>query len=88
MEHLRGIEFGRVGPHPTDILIGLNHVNLHYSYRDIHGNPGESISRLTPLGWTCISGSNGRTLQTNFGRMYFIHGQSTTDEIAPVLHKF
>ena len=43
---------------------------------------------LTPLGWTCISGSNGRTLQTNFGRTYFTHGQSITDEIAPILHKF
>ena len=88
-EHLRGIEFWRVGPRPiVDILIGLDHVDLHYSYRDIRGNPGEPIARLTPLGWTCISGSNGKTLQTNFGRMYLTHGQSTTDEIAPILQKF
>ena len=88
-EHLRGIEFWRVGPRPiVDILIGLDHVDLHYSYRDIRGNPGEPIARLTPLGWTCISGSNGKTLQTNFGRTYLTHGQSTTDEIAPILQKF
>ena len=81
--------FGGLAPRPVvDILIGLDHVVLHYSYRDIHGNPGEPIARLTPLDWTCISGSNGGTLQTNFGRMYFTHGQSTTDEIAPILHKF
>ena len=88
-EHLHGIQFQRVGPHPiVEILIGLDHVDLHYSYRDIRGNPGEPIATLTPLGWTCISGSNGGTVQTNFGRMYFTHGQSTTDEIAPILHKF
>ena len=88
-EHLHGIRFWRVGPRPiVDILIGLDHVDLHYSYRDIRGNPDEPIARLTPLGWTCISGSNGRTLQTYFGRMYFTHGHSTIDKIAPILHKF
>ena len=89
MGTLHGIEFWRVGPRPiVDIIIGLDHVDLHYSYRDIRGNPGEPIARSAPLGWTCISGSNGRTLQTNFGRTYFTHGQSTTDEIALIRHKF
>ena len=87
-EHLRGIEFWRVGPRPiVDILIGLNHV-ICIILTDTCGNPGEPIARLTPLGWTCISGSNSGTLQTNFGRMYFIHGHSTTDEIVLILHRF
>ena len=86
---MRGIKFWRVGPSPiVDIPIGLDHVDLRHSYRDICGNPGEPIARLTPLGWTCISGYNGGTLQTNFGRTYFTHGQPITDEIAPILHKF
>ena len=65
-----------IGPRPIlDILIGLDHVDLHYSYRDIRGKPGEPIARLTPLGCTCISGSNGGALQTNVERTYFTHGQ-------------
>ena len=49
-EHLHGIEFWRVSPRPiVDILIGLDHVDLHYSYRDIRGNHEEPIARLTPL---------------------------------------
>ena len=88
-EHLCGIEFWRVDPRPiADICIGLDHVNLYYSYRDIRGNPGEPIARLTPMGWNCISGSSGETLQTNFGRTYFTHGHSTRDEIAPKLYTF
>ena len=50
-ERLRVIEFWRVGPCPVvDILIGIDHVHLHYSHRDIRGNPGEPIAKLTPLG--------------------------------------
>ena len=53
LEHLRSIGFWRVDPRPiVDIPIGLDYVDLHYSYRDIRGNPGEPIARLTPLSWT------------------------------------
>ena len=62
-------------------------MDLHYSDKDIRGNPGEHFARLTPLGWTYISGSDDGTLQTNFGRTYFTHGHSATDEIAPIHYK-
>ena len=58
-EHLTGIQFPNLGQRPTvDVLIGLDYSDLHYSYRDIRGNPGEPIARLTPLSWTCIGNPN------------------------------
>ena len=38
----------------VDVLIGQDHINLHYSRCDVKGHPGEPIARLGPLGWTCI----------------------------------
>ena len=53
--HLQGIPFPRLGRQTTvDILIGIDHADLHYSIRDVRGQHGEPIARLTPLGWTCI----------------------------------
>ena len=53
--HLRGIQFPKPGPHPlVDILIGVDHVDLHYSFKVVKGRPGEPVARLTPLGWTCV----------------------------------
>ena len=53
--HLRGIQFPKPGSHPlVDILIGVDHVDLHYSFKDVKGRPGEPVARLTPLGWTCV----------------------------------
>ena len=53
--HLKGIQFSKPGPQPlVDILIGLVHVGLHYSFKDVKGRPGEPVARLTPLGWTCV----------------------------------
>ncbi|XP_070560350.1 uncharacterized protein [Ptychodera flava] len=65
--------------------------DLHYSYRDVRGQTGEPIARLTPLGWTCIgnpNGNQGRTIQTNFVRTYFTHGESTLKDINVTLRKF
>ena len=36
------------------ILIGIDCLDLHYSYEDVQGFPGDPISRHTPLGWSCI----------------------------------
>ena len=53
--HLRCLEFPKLGPRPTvDVLIGLDCADLHYSFQDIQGAPGQPVARLTPLGWTCI----------------------------------
>ena len=33
-------------------MIGIDYAELHFSIRDVHGQPGEPVARLTPLGWT------------------------------------
>ena len=36
------------------MLIGIDYAELQFSIRDVRGQPGEPVARLTPLGWTCI----------------------------------
>ena len=91
--HLRGIQFPKPGPHPlVDILIGVDHVDLHYSFKDVKGRLGEPVARLTPLGWTCMgSASTQRSgcLQTNFTHTYFVREQQeNSDEISNLLRRF
>ena len=38
----------------VDILIGINGAELQTALKEVRGQPGEPIARLTPLGWTCI----------------------------------
>ena len=38
----------------VDVLIGQDHIDLHYSRCDVKGQLGETIVRLGQLGWTCI----------------------------------
>ena len=68
--HLKGIKFPRCGSRPiTDVLIGTDYADLHFSHKDVRGNPGESIAWLTPLGWTCVGNPNSRqtsSFHTNF----------------------
>ena len=91
--HLRGIQFPKPGPQPpVDILIGVVHVHLHYSFKDVKGRPGEPVARLTPLGWTCVgTASTQRSggLQTNFTHTYFVREQQeNSDEISNLLQRF
>ena len=45
--HLTGIQFPKPGPHPlVDILIGVDHVDLNYSFKDVKGRPGEPVAIL------------------------------------------
>lgn len=54
-DHLKEIQFPKLSSRPIiDLLIGTDYSDLHYSLRDIKGQPGEPIARLTQLGWTCI----------------------------------
>ena len=54
-DHLGGVSFPQVNSrNKFDMLIGVDYPHFHFSLRDIKGTPGESIARLTPLGWTCI----------------------------------
>ena len=61
--HLKEMQFPNPGIRPiVDLLIGLDYAELHYSFKDVRGQPGEPVARLTPLGWTCtgtVSGLRG-----------------------------
>ena len=77
---------------PSDILIGVDHVDLHYSFKDVKGRPGEPVARLTPLGWTCVGPASTQRsggLQTNFTHTYFVREQQeNSDEISNLLRRF
>ena len=74
--HLKGIQLPDPGKGPiVDLLIGVDYAELHYSFKDVRGQPGEPVARLTPLGWTCtgtVSGLTGGDLQSNFMQTYFV----------------
>ena len=82
--HLRGIQFPKPGPHPlVDILIGVDHVDLHYSFKDVKGRLCEPVPRLTPLGWTCVAPASTQRsggLQTNFTHTYFVREQQENSD--------
>ena len=64
----------------VDVLIGLDCADLHFSFKDVRGKPGQPVARLMPLGWTCIGAMEGQSqdnIRTNFVRTYFI--TSATD---------
>ena len=65
--------------------------DLHFSFQDIRGAPGQLVARLTPLGWTCI-GALGNSKQininTNFAHNYFSAGQTYMEKINLMLQKF
>ena len=44
-EHLKTLDFPDPGPRPiVDLLIVIDYSDLHYSYHDIKGKPGEPIA--------------------------------------------
>ena len=68
--HLKGIQFPNPGIRPiVDLLIAIDYADLHYSFKDVRGQPGEPVARLTPLGWTCtgtVSGLRRGDYQSSF----------------------
>ena len=71
------------------MLIGIDYAELHFSIRDVRGQPGEPVGRLTPLGWTCIGSpklKEDSVQQTNFNMAYFVRQQEK--ELNSVLQKF
>ena len=81
-----------MGPRPiVDLLIGLDCADLHYSFKDVRGTPGQPIARLTPLGWTCIGALSDVYLsdpKTHFARTYFASDQVTMEDVNVVLRQF
>ena len=88
---LRCLEIPKLGPRPTvDVLIGLDCADLHYSFQDIQGAPGQPVAWLTPLGWTCIGpvvNSKQININTNFAHTYFSVGQTDMEKINSMLQK-
>ena len=83
-KHLRGINFPMIGRNETvDMLIGIDHADLIYSIREVRGDFGEPIARLTPLGWTCIGG-----LSNNRNRNHFAFWAKGTDRLDQLLNRY
>ena len=89
-KHLKGINFPNLGLRPiVDMLIGIDYAKLHHSIKDIRGQPGEPVVRLTPLGWTCIGVADvvdGSLPCTNLNMTYFVYPQGK--ELTSVLQTF
>ena len=90
--HLKGIQFPNPGIRPiVDLLIGVDYAELHYSFKDVRGQPGEPVARLMPLGWTCtgtVSGLRGGDYQSSFAHTYLVREHSDADEISGLLRQF
>ena len=74
--HLRVCKFPEPPADPiVDVLIGQDHVDLHFSKCDVRGNSGEPIARLGPLGWSCVGPPEGKTIignnRTNLACTFF-----------------
>ena len=73
-KHLQGIEFPQVGPRTTvDLFIRVDQPDLLYSLKDVKGRPGEPITRLTPLGWTCIGNPDGKAERIHANFTFFLN---------------
>ena len=67
-EHLKGIAFPQpVQPNKVDLLIGLDCADIHCSLRDVTGEAGSPIARLTPFGWTCVGPITAHPQTADYG---------------------
>ena len=76
----------------VDVLIGQDHIDLHYSRCDVKGKPGEPMARLGPLGWSCIGYperkvERGEVVRTKFAYTFFTRPR-VFDEINHSLRRF
>jgi len=84
-EHLQGIAFPSVTKKSkVDLLIGIDYSDLHMSLREIKGESGDPIARLTPLGWTCV----GPTSQQNVKDDSFVSFFASDRELDVTLQQF
>ena len=90
-DHLKQIQFPKLSSRPViDLLIGTDYSDLHYSLRDIKGQPGEPIARLTPLGWTCNGSPEDSHIEgqeTHFST-FFSQDREQMNEVNDTLRSF
>ncbi|XP_065190905.1 uncharacterized protein LOC135821835 [Sycon ciliatum] len=69
--HLLDIPFEQPATRQIDMLIGLDHAELHYSLEEVRGDQGEPVARRTALGWTCVGPVSGSSdhHRTHFSRV-------------------
>ena len=87
--YLSSIKFPRPAKSPIiDMLIGLDYSQLHLSLKELTGDPGDPMARLTPLGWTCVGQVNEKSeITSRSSRAYLITSDSLA-EIETTLKKF
>ncbi|XP_067676275.1 uncharacterized protein [Haliotis asinina] len=73
------------GQSKSDLLIGMDYLELHRSYQDIIGKEGDPIARLTPLGWTCVGRIPGFRDVRHSAGTYFTDKRET--ELSSMLQK-
>ena len=66
------------------MLIGVDYPNFYFSLKDIRGIPGQSIARLTSLGWTCIGNSNNTTTNWHQNQYTRTDFSSTNDKLGKI----
>ena len=92
--HLKHINFPDSGLRPiVDLLIGIDYLDLHCSYKEVRGQEGEPIARRTPLGWTCVGCPEGKNIpdaHTNFSMttLFTASRRSDVNEINSTMKKF
>ena len=78
-KHRQGVNFPNPGPRPMiGKLIVIDYAKLHFSIRDVCGQPGEPVAWLTSSGLTCIGSpelTECSVQQTNLNIAYFVHQQ-------------
>jgi len=78
-DHLKGMPFPKVVDRQIiDVLIGSDTSDLHLSLQDVHGDPGDPIASLTPLGWTCV-GRTEPNIEDACPQTYFSQTEVLTD---------
>ena len=81
---MQDIEFPQVGPRTTvDLFIRVDQPDLLYSLKDVKGRPGEPITRLTPLGWTCIGNPDGKAERIHANFTFFLND---SDKLSSLVH--
>ncbi|XP_033116625.1 uncharacterized protein LOC117116658 [Anneissia japonica] len=89
-DHLKGIEFPVINTkrQVVDILIGVDHPQLHTALEERHGKPGEPIARRTPLGWTCVGRVNKASRATLLHAKTYKSNVLSLQETEEVMRKF
>ena len=63
----------------------MDQADLLYSLKDMKGQPGEPIARLTPLGWTCICNPDGRAERIHANVTFFLND---SDKLSSLVRRY